>query len=218
MREEMGDVEGVAVNNLNLGFLSLDQGKFETAESYFQSSLAISRPFRINFPAANSCLGLACCLIAQDRLSEVESVLQEGFRLASEINTRDVLSELQRVRAEFYLAQGEPEQALEAARQASAMAKELGSQLLHAGALRIAARCLLKQGQGLAAQEVLQAAQLALEKAPDELEGACIHALSAEVLRTLNDTVLLQEHVQAARNGFERLGAAYDLQMLNQCF
>ncbi len=130
MRQEMGDVEGVAVNNLNLGFLSLDMGSFEVAENYFQCSLSISRPFRINFPAANSCLGLARCLIAQGRLDDVESVLQEGMRLASEINARDVLSELHRAQAEYYLTQGDLQKGLDKAHLAADMAQESGSELL----------------------------------------------------------------------------------------
>lgn len=216
MRQEMGDVEGVAVSNLNLGFLTLDQGKFDTAEAYFHSSLAISRPFRISFPAANSCLGLARCLIAQGRLDEVEEVLHEGLRLAGEINARDVLSELQRTEGELLLARGQVVLALEKAQQAAELAEASGSDAFRASAMRLAARCMLLQGQAAEALQILHTARQVLEKAPDELEDARLHALSADVLIALQQPDLAQEQHQAAREVFERLGAAHDLSLLNQ--
>ena len=181
MRKEMGDVEGVTVCNLNLGFLTLDQGKFELSEEYFRNSLAISRPFRINFPAANSCLGLARTLIAQGKLDDVASVLQEGLRLANEINARDVVSEIHRAQAELYMAQGDLEMALEEAQISVTLAKESGSDLLQANASRLIANCKLELGQIDGAFESLQSARQALEKAPDILETARIDFLTARV-------------------------------------
>lgn len=214
LRREMGDVEGVAVNTNNLGSLCLDQGMLAQAEKYLRDSLAIALPFRINFLAANSCHGLATALTYQGKYEEVPDILKEGKRLADELNARDLLSELHRSEAEYFLAIGEIAAALESATQAYQVALETGNPLYQARGLRIAAVACEKLGQRSQAIEKLQTAWEVLQRASDELETARWHLNYATI--THHDPQLADgvQHIELARQTFTRLGATYDLKQL----
>ncbi len=91
LRQKMGDVDGVAITNHNLGQLVRDLGDVVQAELYYRDSLAVSRPFQMNWHAANSYVGLAQSLLYQGKIDEAAEALQESFRLAQEINAPDVI-------------------------------------------------------------------------------------------------------------------------------
>ena len=78
LREEMGDVDGVAITNHNLGHLARDQGDALQAELHYRDSLAISVPFQMNHHASNSYVGLAQSLLYQGNTDEASKYLQEG--------------------------------------------------------------------------------------------------------------------------------------------
>jgi tetratricopeptide (TPR) repeat protein len=210
----MGDVEGVAVNNNNLGSLCLDQGKLELAESYLRASLAIARPFRINFLAANSCHGLATTLTYQGKMDEVPDILKEGKRLADELKARDLLSELHRSEAEYLLAWGNPASALDSASLAYQIALDTGNHLYQARGLRVAALACHKLGNSSQADEKLQTAWSVLQQAPDELEFARWHLAYAMITHAGDLQSGEASHIQLARQTFTRLGASYDLGLL----
>ena len=100
----MGDVDGVAITNHNLGQLVRSLGDVEQAELYYRDSLAVSRPLQMNWHAANSFVGLAQSLLCQGKIDEAFESLQEGFRLAQEINAPDVIVEAYCTQAEIQLA------------------------------------------------------------------------------------------------------------------
>jgi hypothetical protein len=78
------------------------------------------------------------------------------------------------------------------------------------------ARIQLAEGAAGQAAETARTARQALDNAPDELESARLHALFAEALIASGNPDLAKEHVEHARQVFERLGAAFDLKGLVQ--
>ncbi len=107
LRQKMGDVEGVAITNHNLGQLVRNLGDAAQAEIYYRDSLAVSRPFQMNWHAANSYVGLAQTLLYQGKIDEAYESLRESFRLAEEINAPDVTVEAFCTQAEIQLAKDE---------------------------------------------------------------------------------------------------------------
>jgi predicted ATPase/class 3 adenylate cyclase/uncharacterized protein HemY len=214
LRQEMGDVEGVAITQNNLGNLARDQGNMAQAEEYYRASLAVSRPFQISWQSANSSMGLAQALLYQGRLDEAYEPLLEGIRIASEINAQDLLVEMQRTEAEIHLAQQSYFKAEQIACEAARLAGEIGSFPLQASAWRVAADSLLHQGKPHEALKLLDHAWQALAQGGDELETGRTHAQARIIAAQLGQIQEVEQHYNAARAIFERLGAAYDLELL----
>jgi predicted ATPase/class 3 adenylate cyclase len=214
LRQEMGDVEGVAITQNNLGSLARDQGRMAQAEEYYRASLAVSQPFQMSWQTANSLMGLAQALLYQGKLDEACEPLLSGIHIASEINARDLLVEMQRTEAEIYLAQGNYTKAEQTAREAARLAGEIGSFPLEASAWRVVAACLLQQGQPQEALKVLDHAWQALVQGGDELETGRVHAQARIIAASLGRSAVAEKHLQTAREIFTRLGAARDLDLL----
>jgi tetratricopeptide (TPR) repeat protein len=214
LRQEMGDVEGVAITHNNLGNLARDQGRMAQAEEYYRASLAVSRPFQLNWQSANSSMGLAQSLLYQGKLDEAYEPLLEGIRIASEINAQDLLVEMQRTEAEIHLAQHNYGKGEQIAREAARLAGEIGSFPLEASAWRVAADSLLQQGKAEEALKLLDNAWQALVQGGDELETGRTHAQARIIAERLGCPQAAVEHYQTALELFERLGAERDLQLL----
>lgn len=214
LRQQMGDVEGVAITHNNLGRLASDQGRMAQAEEYYRASLAVSRPFQMSWQSANSSMGLAQALLYQGKLEEAYEPLLDGIRIASEINARDLLVEMQRTEAEIHLARNSYVKAEQIAREAARLAAEIGSFPLEASAWRVAAASLLHHGGPQEALQLLDHAWQALAQGGDELETGRTHAQARIIAEWLGQPQAAQAHYDAARVIFERLGAAHDLMLL----
>jgi tetratricopeptide (TPR) repeat protein len=214
LRQQMGDVEGVAITHNNLGVLARDQGRMVEAEEYYRASLAVSRPFQMSWQSANSSMGLAQALLYQGKLDEAYEPLLDGIRIANEINARDLLVEMQRTEAEIHLARQSYARAEQIASDAARLAAEIGSFPLEASAWRVAAASLLHQGKPQEALLLLDHAWQALAQGGDELETGRTHAQARIIAARLGQPQQAETHYQAARVIFERLGAAYDLELL----
>jgi tetratricopeptide (TPR) repeat protein len=214
MRQDMGDIEGVAITHNNLGSLACDRGSLDVAEGHMRNSLAISIPFQMSWQTANSSSGLAEILLYQGRLQGALESLEQARGMASEINARDVLADLGPIEAEICLAMGDLVKAERTAREAAQMASEIGSNPLVAAAWRAAAASLLRQGQPHAAHQALDQAWQALEQADDELETGRTHAQAVRIFQALDDQTQAETHRRIALSIFHRLGAARDLSLL----
>jgi predicted ATPase/class 3 adenylate cyclase len=214
LRQKMGDVEGVAITNHNLGHLVRNFGDIVLAEQYYRDSLAISRPFQMNWHAANSFVGLAQSLLCQGKIDEASESLEESLRLAQEINAPDVIVEVNCTRAEIYLAKDMLCEAEESAQSAAALASQIGVSPLLALAWRLTSASLLKQGQVENARRALEKAWKALEDGPDRIEEGRLHAQAMLIELVANDEQQAQSHRKAAEQIFKLLGASRDLSLL----
>lgn len=216
MRQEMGDVDGVAITNHNLGAFAREMGDMEKAEEYFRDSLAVSRPFQMNYNAATSYVGLAQSLLYQDKPAEAYEALKSGMRLADEINAPDVILEAKCAAAEIFLARGLLSEAQQHAEEAAELASQIGISPLKATACRLNAASLLRQGNPQKAEKMLEIALDALAESPNKLENGRIHAQAKLVALAQDQKELAEVHHKAASKIFIQLGAARDLKILEK--
>jgi tetratricopeptide (TPR) repeat protein len=214
LRQKMGDVDGVAITNHNLGNLARDQGDILQAELYFRDSLAVSKPFQMNWHAANSLVGLALSLLYQGKIAEADVALEEGFLLAKEINAPDVIIEALCAFAEKYLASDQPVKAEESARDAAELASQMGLSPLQTAAWRLTAESLTRQGNLEDAKQALDLAWKALAEGPDRLEEGRLHAQAMNIELVNENIEQVRIHRQTADEVFKQLGATRDLTLL----
>jgi predicted ATPase/class 3 adenylate cyclase len=214
LRQRMGDVDGVAITNHNLGLLVRDLGDVIQAELYFRDSLAVSRPFQMNWHAANSYVGLAQSLLAQRRMDESLDAIQNSFRLAQEINAPDVIVEAYCTMAEIQLAKTNLLEAEENAQKAVNLASQIGVSPLLATAWRLTSSSLLRQGAVEGARAALEKAWKALDDGPDNIENGRLHAQAMQVALAGQDLKQARIHRDAAERMFKQLGASRELSLL----
>ena len=214
LRQKMGDVDGVAITNHNLGQLVRGLGDVAQAELYYRDSLAVSRPFQMNWHAANSFVGLAQSLLCQEKIDEANESVQESFRLAQEINAPDVIVEAYCTLAEIQLANDRLVEAEESAQTAAKLASQIGVSPLLATAWRLTSASLLRQGHIQNAKQALESAWQALQDGPDRIEDGRLHAQAMLVALAANDQEQVQMHRNAAEQVFKQLGASRDLALL----
>ncbi len=216
LRQKMGDAEGVAITNHNLGQLVRGLGNIVQAEQYYRNSLAVSRPFQMNWHAANSLVGLVQSLLYQGRIDEAADALEESFRIAQEINAPDVTVEAHCMQAEIQLAKDQLVEAVESAQDAVKLAAQIGSSTLLATAWRLTCAGLLRQGQIEEARAALEEAWKALEYGPDRIETGRLHAQAMLLALAAQEFEQAHIHQAAARQVFTQLEAARDLSLLEQ--
>lgn len=214
LRQQMGDVDGVAITNHNLGILVRNQGDAVEAELYFRDSLAVSRPFQMNWHAANSFVGLSQSLLYQGRIDHAIETLEQGMHLAQEINAPDIIVEAGCIKAEIHLAREEYSEAEESARSSAMLATQIAVDPLRATAWRLTAASLLHQGKIEETSKALQEAWHALQDSPDRLEEGRLHAQSVLVELATNNVEKVRVHRAAAEQTFKQLGALRDLAKL----
>jgi tetratricopeptide (TPR) repeat protein len=214
LRQKMGDVDGVAITNHNLGQHVRSLGDMAQAEVYYRDSLAVSRPLQMNWHAANSYVGLAQSLLCQGKIDEASESLQESFRLAQEINAPDVTVEAYCTKAEIQLAKNELVQAEESAQFAAKLASQIGVAPLLATAWRLTSASLLRQKQIQKASQALETAWQALKDSPDQLEDGRLHSQAMLIALTCQEADKAEMHRKAAEQAFKHLGASRDLEQL----
>lgn len=214
LRQEMGDVDGVAITNHNLGLLMRDQGDILQAEMHFRDSLAVSRPFQMNWHSANSYVALAQSLLYQGKVEQSAEMLEQGLRLAQEINAPDVIVEAYCARSEIHLACGELTEAENSAASGAELAEQIGVGQLQATAWRLKTASLLRQGKISEAELSLERAQQALATSFDRLEDGRIHMQAKWIALAQGEMQQAQSHHEAAGEIFSQLGAARDMALL----
>ena len=168
----------------------------------------------MNWHAANSFVGLAQSLLCQGKINEASESLQEGFRLAHEINAPDVIVEAYCTLAEIQLAKDRLLEAEESAQSAAKLASQIGVSPLLATAWRLTSASLLRQGNIENARQSLANAWKALENGPDRLEDGRLHVQAMAMAMALNDREQASMHHTAAEQVFKELGASRALSMM----
>jgi tetratricopeptide (TPR) repeat protein len=214
LRSEMGDVEGIALSHNNLAALAFDQGKMAEAEAAYRASLAVSEPIRISYHMVTSYAGLVRTLLAQKRHREASRILQIAFRLAIEIDAREILTELKRLEAVIHLVNGELDLAEKSVRSSLQSAIEINHSEQESSARRILSDILLRQGKSDQGLQILDEAWERLATNVDELETGRVHAQYTKLWQALGDSEKTILHKQSAYEIFNRLGASYDLEQL----
>ena len=216
LRQEMGDVEGLTVTRNNLGNAYRGQGKPAEAEHHLRESVKTAETFNYFYHIANSSVSLAHVVLWQGRVEEAESILTIGLNQAEEIGAQDVLAEAHRVRAELLLAHEGYDDALAAARQAAALAATVGNPSFEAAAWRVASEAALRLDDLAQAEKLIDDARQALTGATDELETGRVAAQAYRIHRRMGHAEQAETDLLTAREIFNRLGAHYFLDQLEE--
>jgi tetratricopeptide (TPR) repeat protein len=190
-------------------------GDFKQAETYYRDSLAVSRPFQMNWHATNSFVGLAQALLGQGKIEEAIEAAQESLSLAQSINAPDVMVEVFCTLSEIQLAQCHWNEAEENAQNAARLASQIGVSTLLGTAWRLTSVSRLRLGKIVEAKEALDFAWKALEEGQDQLESGRLHVQALSIALAENDLDQARHHQTAARLVFTQLGAARDLSALD---
>ena len=216
LRLEMGDVEGMALAKNNLANLAMDQGKLEDAVNAYRDSLAISAPFQMGYHEAASHYGLSRALLNLGQTREAEQVLKDGLLIATEVDAREVMAEMQRVQAQIYLADEKLELAELQARKALDAAVEIQGNTFESSARRILAEVLLRRDDPQQALRVLGENWERLSPNVDELENGRVYNQFTRIYQALEDVEQVNRFRTDARRIFEHLGAGFDLELLER--
>jgi predicted ATPase/class 3 adenylate cyclase len=216
LRIEMGDVEGIALTYNNLAHLAYDQGKFADAEAAYRASLAVSEPLQINYHQAVSYTNLVKTLITLKHRKEAQRLLKIAIQLASELDAKEIQVELKGLEAKNYLEDGNLQLAEDTAHTAILSAVEIKNNTHESSARRLLSEILLCKGQPADAMRALDETWERLSESIDEIEIGRVHAQFARLWNALNEPGKLEYHFKFASDIFTRLGAAYDLEKLNE--
>jgi predicted ATPase/class 3 adenylate cyclase/Tfp pilus assembly protein PilF len=212
LRQELGDVEGVAIAHSNLGMVAMNRGELDLAEFHFHESLAVATPLQMTYHAANSTLGLARVLLLGGKLEPANEAIRECMAQAKSINAPDLLAETYRIQAEILSAQSARDKAKAAAQQSVSLATGLRNRVLESAAWRTLSECALQQDDLAVARESLAKAQRAMTNVMDELETGRVVAQAGRLSLHEGDVDQADRLLEAARETFLHLGAALDLQ------
>jgi transcriptional regulator with GAF, ATPase, and Fis domain len=145
-------------------------------------------------------------------LGEAEQRYQDALRGAEEIAPQgDLVAETLTWQAELYLAQGFPALALEAARRALGISRQLTDPYQEAVALRFLGRAQADLGERDRAQESLLSSIDRLRRIHEPYEMALsLLALARHTLRSNGDLIRCGEMYREAEAAFEALGAHHE--------
>ena len=211
LRKEIGDIEGVALAHNNLGALNRDQGSLDAAEVHFLESLNVARPFDMGFHIANSTVGLAQVLWLKGDREAAQQTVEIGLKLAVDLDVKETLVEVYRLKAEMQMEAQAWTEAKAAAMQALEYADALGNRGWQASLWRLISELELQRGDQRAAHEAFDKACEALTDATDALEAGRIKVQASRLAYSKAQFREAEQEMQAARGIFMRLGAALDL-------
>ena len=152
--------------------------------------------------------GLAQLRLAQGRVEDAESAIRRALDEAEDRVTRSALLSAY---VEIALAAEDTVAARTAADELAEIADGFGAPLLHAVCAYVTGAVVLAEGDALTSLAVLRDALAAWQALDAPYEAARARVLIASAARKLADEETAEAETQAAREVFERLGAAPDL-------
>lgn len=157
--------------------------------------------------------GLALLRLSQGHGDAAVAGIQHALDEARDLRTR---SRLLPAQVEIMLAAGRVEPASAAAAELAGIAAQLGASLLHAAATQAQGAVLLAQGDASAALRVLQHAWSAWQEIGVPYEAARVCEAVSLSCRATGDHDAADVHLAAARRIYQQLGAAVDLDRMEQ--
>ena len=197
---------GIGLAFYQLGELHRLRGESADAEAAYREA---TRHGRVPQP------GLSRLRLMQGDVEAARAVIR---RLLKEPSDRVTRARLLSASVEIMLAVGDDEAAAGAATELAAIADDVGAPVLHAMSLQAAAAMCLHRGDASAGLDHAQQAASAWAGLAAPYEHAKSRLLIALACRELGDRDTAQLEVDAARQAFEQLGAAPDIDRLDALF
>jgi len=222
-QERIGEVEGVILALTNLGVLHTERGEWAKAEDSLQRSFALAR--RIGHPhqLALAHTNLGRLYLLQERWAECAQHLNAAIPLYIEAGARSnlSLSDTYYLQGRFYLEQEKPDTAQEWAernydllRQVSGT--EQGESVEWGRHERLMGRLALMRRDLVATQHHFERSAAILRATGSQIEAGRTAYWIGRVLIESGQPDAAREELNAARQIFEQLGAAADLEWIEK--
>ncbi len=180
LREEIGDVDGVARSHINLGAIAGYRGDWEKAGQHFGESLRISQ--RLGQPKAQAMalVNLGRVEVMKGETAKARDYLSRALALAERIHDPEQSSRALNALAEVFLLERNWQAAAEQLRTSLRLSSETGSGEQQAQALWILAEAELGIGEMERAEAAAQEAlRIATERGLAQIEGIAYRVLGA---------------------------------------
>ncbi|MEZ4683381.1 MAG: tetratricopeptide repeat protein [Caldilineaceae bacterium] len=170
--EEIEDQYNLAFNRLNLGVIEMYQGEWAAAEAGFREALAIWGQANNQRWCALCHTNLGLLYSEQQRWDDARHHLEESRALSIQQEIRHFLPEITYALGEVALGEGDPQNALELAEEAIALATTLEMPLEQAIGLRVRGQAQLALHDLLGARQSLQESLALLQAQKNRYEIA----------------------------------------------
>ncbi|MFI5148459.1 MAG: tetratricopeptide repeat protein [Bacteroidia bacterium] len=113
LKLEMKDSTHLAGTYLNLGIIEQDMKKPDSALYYYQKSMLLSRRFNNTYGISNAYMDLGSLAIAGKNYKTAKVMLDSAMLLASQLQSKEDIQEIEESYHQLYKESGNPEMALE---------------------------------------------------------------------------------------------------------
>lgn|GEM_PF-3593349 len=127
MQVEIKDKSGMGRSYLNVGIASQHLNRFDNAVNSYKLSLRIVEEIGDQRGITLAVNHLANVYILNNQLPDAELCLKRGLEIATRLKFKDRIADLKEAYANYFIAGGKPQLALEYARESITIAKEVGN-------------------------------------------------------------------------------------------
>ena len=214
--EQMGDIEGIAASYNNLGIIYRDRGDFERANEALNKSLAEAERIRNPLLMVFAYNNLGHLSLMRGEHQTAQGYLRQSQSLATEIGSKEQLSEALWLMAESLIGLKKYEEARTLALEAIDLAKQVQSTNNRGAALRTLGKICLQSGNLSDAEEYLVAALTIYQSPQHPFELAKTRLLMAELRREQQHLPEAYELLDQTTETFQKLQAYPALEQANE--
>lgn len=211
LRRQNGYLAEQATNLYNLGMLRIEMGQHERAGTDLAESLAISRQLHDNVAAACAVGGLLRLAVIQSKPDEATQYADQAQQLLA-YAPEDEQIQIFALLALIHASRGEVSQGLRHADEALHMARSSGKSDQEPECLRVLGILKVRAGDYAEAESLFGQALAASQAGNDAYRQGLALMELGRLFEQRGDMHKASEMSSAAREIFERLGAAHDLQ------
>jgi serine/threonine-protein kinase len=215
---ELRDLTSQSTAHCNLGIVHWSLGEIDEATDHTRRGLALSIRTGNTATAALMRNNLAGLLLEAGQYEEAQAELDEGIRLAEKTGTRNFLTESYTFAARLSVQAGDLEAAERHARKSVDLATRAGSSIDEGIGCRLLGAVLARRRDNTGAEAAFQRAHECLGGGADPYEDARTQVEQARHLSRRgrpDDAKRIAQLRDSARQAFEQLGAARDLELLD---
>jgi tetratricopeptide (TPR) repeat protein len=218
--DQIGDTEGIALANINLGLVKFDLGNYDSGREHFGRAMRVSKRIGHRFY-----LGLASMYFgrlegANGRHEAAEILLQDSQAIFDELGAQDNLVDAYCYQSENYLAWGRLEQAIACCEKAQShlLTEQQGqvAESVQSGrVLRLQGSIARQQGDLERAEQYLQESAQVFEAALEKLESARTAFERGLLALELDQANRANAYFREAQAIFSEVGAEQELERLH---
>jgi tetratricopeptide (TPR) repeat protein len=217
--ERIGEVEGLALACTNLGVLYTDRGEWAKAEENLLRSFAIAQQIAHSYELAQAHMNLGGLYLLQERWADCARHLDAVLPLYEQVGARANLNlnDAYDLQSRLALEQGQLDTALEWARRSRDLLRQVtemddGESVEWGRYEQLMGRIAQAQGNLTTARHHLEKSAAIFGQAHSQLDAGRTAYWSARLSLEMHQSDQARDKLNLARQIFEQLGAAADLQ------